>query len=242
MGENVSNVIWSYIFSNIFKSLYVSARLIWAPSPSEALVSLAAAVSEEQVRQAGDQKETHHHGPDDDGNDPLVIVGPTLHFWNRQTEKVSVLLVPLPLPTYYCMRAEQVQSICACLHRPSVASSHLSHTVLCPGWKPGSAEEPAWPAAATTSGADSQTCTWSSFRWLSWTSCRGPPNLNKSYLEGQGQQAATFSWFKQKRHKSARRKPSLFLLAHFLTGMGDRWAVSLVTKKTFFSWSKKWSS
>lgn len=146
----------------------------------------------------------------------------------------------IPLPTYYCMRMEQVQSICACLHSFSVASSHLSHTVLCPGWKPGSAEEPAWPAAATTSEVDSQTCIWSSFHWLSWTSCRGPPNLNKSYLEGQGHQAAAFSWFKHKHHNSARQKPSLFLLAHFLqTGMGDRWAVSLVTKKTFFSWSKK---
>lgn len=92
MGKNVSNVIRSYIFPNIFKSLYVNARRIWAPSPSEALVSLAATVSEEQIRQGGDQKETHHHGPDDNGNDPLVIVGPTLHFWNRQTEKVSVLL------------------------------------------------------------------------------------------------------------------------------------------------------
>lgn len=90
---NVSNVIWSFIFSNIFISFFINARLIWAPSSSEALVSLAAAtVSEEQIRQAGDQKETHHHGPDDNGNDPLVIVGPTLHFWNRQTEKASVVL------------------------------------------------------------------------------------------------------------------------------------------------------
>lgn len=48
---------------------------------SETVVSLSAAVFDEQVGQPGDQNETHHCGPDDDGNNSLVEVGPTLNLW-----------------------------------------------------------------------------------------------------------------------------------------------------------------
>lgn len=54
---------------------------------SEPVVSLSAAVSDEQEGQRSDQKETQHCGPDDDGNNSLVIVGPTLHLWNRRQEE-----------------------------------------------------------------------------------------------------------------------------------------------------------
>lgn len=46
---------------------------------SETVVSLSAAVFDEQVGQPGNQNETHHCGPDDDGNNSLVEVGPTLN-------------------------------------------------------------------------------------------------------------------------------------------------------------------
>lgn len=135
---------------------------------------------------------------------------------------------------------EQVEYIWASLHSLRIESSHLFHTVLCPGWKPGAAEEPAWPAATTTSGAYSQTCTWSSFRWLSWKASHWPPNLSKSCLDKKRHKTATSSWCENKHQYSTNCKPSLFLLEHLLqTGMGDKWAVSLVTKKTFFSWRQK---
>lgn len=48
---------------------------------SETVISLSAAVFDEQVGQPGDQKDAHHCGPDDDGNNSLVEVGPTLVLW-----------------------------------------------------------------------------------------------------------------------------------------------------------------
>lgn len=121
-----------------------------------------------------------------------------------------------------------------------VESSHLLHTVCCPWWKPGAAEGPAWPAATMTSEAESQTCTWSSFRWLFWTVCHWPPHLSKSCLDEITKQLHSSDGEKHKHQSSTNCEPWLFLLGHWLhTGMGDKSAVSLVTKKTSFSWRKK---
>ena len=112
--------------------------------------------------------------------------------------------------------------------------SHLFHTVPWTAWRPASAQEPAWSAAATTSGADSQNCTWNSVRQLFWIASRGPPNPSTSYLGGMGCNMGniTFPVLAAGNTSAVFHLSSLcvVLLEHPLQiGIGDTWAIILVT-------------
>lgn len=61
------------------KSFFINLAGIRASLFSEAFISLSAVVSDEQIGQTSDQNQTHHHSPDDNGKNSLVIVSPTLH-------------------------------------------------------------------------------------------------------------------------------------------------------------------
>lgn len=66
-------MLYSYV-----SATYSLSRLR-STSSSESVVSLSAAVSDEQEGEHGYDYEAHHDSPDDDGNHPLVVVGPALH-------------------------------------------------------------------------------------------------------------------------------------------------------------------
>lgn len=155
------------------------------------------------------------------------------HKGKRELFRIQNWIWPLSCKTMIFIKVSDASESCRTdLFQPCI--SHLFHTVPWTAWRPVSAQEPAWSAAATTSGADSQTCTWNSARQLFWTASRGPPNPSTSYLWGMGCKMGniTFFVFAARNTSAVFYLSSLYvaLLGHPLqTGRGDTWAISLVT-------------
>lgn len=151
----------------------------------------------------------------------------------RELFRIQNWIWPLSCKTMIFIQVSDASESCRTdLFQPCI--SHLFHTVLWTAWRPASAQAPAWSAAATTSGADSQICTWNSVRQLFWTASRGPPNPGTSYLWGMGCKmgSITFSVFAAGNTSAVFYLSSLYvvLLGHPLqTGRGDTWAIILVT-------------
>lgn len=67
------------------EELRMKCSASWSKSPSsfrvssEPVISLSTAVFDHQVGQQSNQEDAHHRGPNDDGNNSLVEVSPTLH-------------------------------------------------------------------------------------------------------------------------------------------------------------------